>query len=115
MLTYCILIPIMALEFTTCFEDITKRTTIFQWDARDLRGSLSDFRQFMHKYRFAVVVSESRIGNYFWLSRCDRFHSDNGTNINSFLPVRKYLPYIFHRIPSHPDNEYVAHIVTFPG
>lgn len=108
----------MALEVTTCFENIRKRTTLFQRNARDLRERLSDFRQFMQEYRFPViVVSESRVGNESVFPAMNTFIlTMHGAGINRVLVgVRKYLKYISHTIPSHPDIEYLALAVTLSG
>lgn len=77
-------------------------------------GRLSYFRQFMHKYPFQVVISESPVINDFCLPRYELFYSYNGNGIHrSLLGVRKGITSISHAIYSHPDNECVAPPVTF--
>ena len=92
------------------FEDNVKGATVFQWNARGLRSRLSDFRQFIFKYRFPILaISESRVAPDFRLSGYEIFQSsrDSGTS-RVFLALRKDLTYVSHNIQPHPSNEYVS-------
>lgn len=96
------------------FENYVKQATVFQWNARGLRSRLSDFRQFIFKYKFPILaVSESRVPPDFRLSEYQVFQSnrDSGTS-RVFIAVRKGLTYVSHNISSHPSNEYVSVTVS---
>lgn len=92
------------------FEDDVKQATVFQWNARGLPSRLSDFRQFVFKYRFPILaICESRVAADFRLSGYEVFQSARDSGISRlFLALRKDLTYVHHDVPSHPNNEYVS-------
>lgn len=91
-------------------EDQIQRATIFQWNARGLKTRLSDFRQFIQKYRFPILaICESKLCTDFRLSGYEVFHSARTSGpARVMVAVRKELTYVSYDVQQHPDNEYVC-------
>lgn len=88
---------------------LRSQATVFQWNAGDLRSRLSDFRQFVCKYNFAVIaISESHVPSDFKLSGYEIFQSSSGALLSRvLLEVRRDLTYLPHDFAPDPANEYV--------
>lgn len=81
-----------------------------QWNARGLRGRLSDFRQRVFKYQFPVIViCEPNMDSSFRISGYVQIWSRNDqTSSKVLVCVRHDLVYFRHDVPSHTTNDYVC-------
>ena len=96
------------------FEERMRQSLVMQWNARGLRGRLTDFRQWVFKYQFPViVVCEPNMDSTFRISGYIQMWSRSDQRTSKVLVcIRRDLTYVRHDIVPHTNNDYVSLTIT---